>query len=205
MSIYSIIMIFYILCCSRVIVIILFTSAEFNLALGLLYPALIYCVWTQGETFTDVGLHLSRSCRHNTWFYFKEGIRSAASAGFCRAGFVLFLQTKGGNLGLTREKKNYWSKESFLCASYLWSLRWSGPDRPAQTEQRPLSACSFWIQSTTWLQSHTELWSVFVGAEKIILCVNESKSAAKSTHWDELTVNVTRMQTAADCHHLTWL
>lgn len=67
---------------------------------------------------------------------------------------------------------------------------------------KDLSACSFWIQSTTWLQSHTELWSVFVQAEKMILCVVESKTLqSKSTHPDGGSINMTGMQTAADHHH----
>lgn len=41
--------------------------------------------------------------------------------------------------------------------------------------------------------------------KKMILRVDESKTAAKLTRRDGLRPNVTGMQTAADYHHLTWL
>lgn len=69
-------------------------------------------------------------------FLFKRILRMGSeSAGFGRAGFGIFYQTKGGKSQSRVRVKNYWSEESVLCASYLWSpMKWASQTSSDRTK-----------------------------------------------------------------------
>lgn len=78
--------------------------------------------------------------------------------------FCHILSGKRRKIWVSRESKKLLEQRIFS-AFHIYDYQEVG--QPDQLRlNKDISVCSFWIQSTTWLQSHTELWSVFVGAEK---------------------------------------